>query len=81
MSIKLWTSGMSKAIPPQRTRWSAGGCSGRCVLRESGRLVVLDNASISRVDDPAAEDMDHRVTTLEEILASAPGPNIDGGST
>jgi hypothetical protein len=52
---------------------------GDAVLHESSRLVVLDNASISRVDDPAAEHMDHSFTTLEEILASAPGPNIDGG--
>ncbi len=52
---------------------------GEAVLHESGRLVVLDNASISRVDDPAAEHMDRSVTTLDEILASAPGPDIDGG--
>lgn len=52
---------------------------GDAVLHESGRLVVLDNASISRADDPAAEHMDRSVTTLDEILASAPGPDIDGG--
>ncbi len=52
---------------------------GDAVLNESGRLVVLDNASISRVGDPAAEHMDRNVTTLDEILASAPGPDIDGG--
>lgn len=52
---------------------------GDAVLHESGRLVVLDNASISRVDDPAAEHMDRSVTPLDEILAGAPGPDIDGG--
>lgn len=52
---------------------------GEAVLHESGRLVVLDNASISRVDDPAAGYMDRSVTILDEILASAPGPDIDGG--
>jgi hypothetical protein len=52
---------------------------GEAVLHESGRLVMLDNASISRVDDPAAEHMDRSVTTLDEMLASAPGPDIDGG--
>lgn len=52
---------------------------GDAELHESGRLVVLDNASISRVDDPAAEHLNRSVATLDEILAGAPGPDIDGG--
>jgi hypothetical protein len=52
---------------------------GEAVVLESGRLVVLDNASVSAVDDPATEHMGGSVTTLDEILASAPGPDIDGG--
>jgi hypothetical protein len=52
---------------------------GDAVLHESGRLIVLDNASIEPVDDPAAEHMDHSIATLDEILASARGPDIDGG--
>ncbi|OOK81947.1 hypothetical protein BZL30_1358 [Mycobacterium kansasii] len=42
---------------------------------------MLDNASISRVDDPAAEHMDRSVTTLDEILASAPDQTSTAGST
>jgi hypothetical protein len=52
---------------------------GEAVVLDSGRLVVLDNASVSPIDDPAAEHMGHSVTTLDEILAGAPGPDIDGG--
>jgi len=52
---------------------------GDAVLDESGRLIVLDNAGVLPVDDPAAEHMDHSIATLGEILASAPGPDIDGG--
>lgn len=52
---------------------------GESMLYESGRLAALDNVSISCVDDPGAEHMDRSVTSLDEILASAPGPDIDGG--
>jgi hypothetical protein len=52
---------------------------GEAVVLESGRLVVLDNASVSAVNDPAAEHIGGGVTTLDEILASAPGPDINGG--
>jgi hypothetical protein len=52
---------------------------GDAVMHGSGRLVVLDNASVSPVDDPAAEHVGASVTTIDEILASAPGPDIDGG--
>lgn len=45
----------------------------------SGRLVALDNASIEPLDDPASVLVGDTHTTIEEILASAPGPNPDGG--
>lgn len=52
---------------------------GKGVLLPSGRLVALDQAIIEGVDDPAAEHLDRRVPGLDEILASAPGPDADGG--
>jgi hypothetical protein len=53
--------------------------SGNGVLLPSGRLVALDKATIERVDDPAATHLDNEVIGLDEILSSAPGPDIDGG--
>ena len=53
--------------------------SGNGVLLPSGRLVALDKATIERVDDPAATHLDNEVIALDEILSSAPGPDIDGG--
>lgn len=52
---------------------------GNGILLPSGRLVALDKAIIERVDDPAAEHLDEAVIGLDEILASAPGPDVDGG--
>lgn len=52
---------------------------GDAVLDESGRLIVLDNAGVLPMDDPAAEHMDRSIATLDEISAGAPGPDIDGG--
>jgi len=53
--------------------------SGNGVLLPSGRLVALDKAIVERVDDPAATHLDNEVIGLDEILSSAPGPDIAGG--
>lgn len=52
---------------------------GAGVLPASGRLLALENAQVEHVDDPAAEYLGGRVVPLEEILASAPGPDPDSG--
>lgn len=52
---------------------------GTSALLPSGRLVALDKVTIERVDDPAAEHLDGTVLGLDEILASVPGPDPDGG--
>lgn len=52
---------------------------GTGILHASGRLIVLENAAVQQVDDPAADYLGGRVVPLEEILASAPGPDPDGG--
>lgn len=48
-------------------------------ILKSGRLVALDNASVALVDDPAREIANDRVLTIDEILASASGPDPDDG--
>lgn len=53
--------------------------TGLGVLAASGRLVALDDVSITSLDDPAAELEDVDVLNLDEILASAPGPDPNGG--
>ncbi len=53
--------------------------SGNGVLLPSGRLAALDRATIERVDDPAAAYLGNELIGLDEILSSAPGPDIDGG--
>jgi hypothetical protein len=53
--------------------------NGNGVLLPSGRLVALDKATIERADDPASAHLDNEVIGLDEILSSAPGPDIDGG--
>jgi|SRR5665811_511491 len=53
--------------------------SGNGLLLPSGRLVALDQATIERVDDPATAHIDNELIGLDEILASAPGPDADGG--
>jgi hypothetical protein len=45
----------------------------------SNRLVALDNVSITLVDDPAHGVTDEEILTLDQILDSAPGPNLSGG--
>lgn len=52
---------------------------GTGVLHASGRLLALDNAQVKHVDDPTAGYLGGQVVPLEEILASAPGPDPDGG--
>ena len=52
---------------------------GNAIVRPSGRLMALDGAIIERIDDPAAEHLHSRVISVDEILASAPGPDADGG--
>ncbi len=48
-------------------------------ILSSGRLVALDNVSITLVDDPARAMTDDEVFTLDQILDSAPGPSLSGG--
>jgi hypothetical protein len=45
----------------------------------SGRLVALDDARVLVLEDPAREFAGDTVPSLEELLASAPGPDPDGG--
>ncbi len=52
---------------------------GAGVLLSSGRLVALDNAVIELVTDPVASLPEPIGTDLQSILASAPGPDPDGG--
>jgi len=52
---------------------------GTGILHASGRLLALDSVQVEHVDDPAAEYLGSRVVPLAEILASAPGPDPDGG--
>ncbi len=52
---------------------------GTGILLSSGRLVALDNAVIEPVTDPASSLPEPIETDLQSILASAPGPNPDGG--
>ena len=49
------------------------------IQHASGRLVALQNARVLPADDPAADYVGRKVVTLEEILASAPGPDPSGG--
>lgn len=52
---------------------------GTGIVHTSGRLIVLENARVQQVVDPAADYLGRRVVPLDEILASAPGPDPDGG--
>lgn len=52
--------------------------AGTGVLNEFGRLIALGEAVVTAVRDPAAEFVGSKVIALEEILASAPGPDPDG---
>ena len=52
---------------------------GTGIQRASGRLVALQNVRVLPADDPRADYVGPKVVTLEEILASAPGPDPDGG--
>jgi hypothetical protein len=52
---------------------------GTGILHASGRMVALENARVFHADDPAADFIGKRVITRAEILASAPGPDLDGG--
>lgn len=45
----------------------------------AGRLVALDDVSISPVDDPARTFEGEVSQSLDELLASVPGPDPDGG--
>jgi hypothetical protein len=49
------------------------------ILHASGRLAALENARVFQAKDPAADYVGGRVVTREEILASAPGPDPNGG--
>jgi hypothetical protein len=58
-------------------RWVAAEGTG--VLNEFGRLIALGEAIVSSVVDPAEQFVATKVVSREEILASAPGPDPDGG--
>ena len=45
----------------------------------SGRVKILDAARVLETVDPAAEFLGDHNMSIEEILASAPGPDLDGG--
>ena len=57
--------------------WVAAEGTG--VLNEFGRLIALGEAIVSSVVDPAEQFVATKVVSREEILASAPGPDPDGG--
>lgn len=52
---------------------------GHGVKDRSGRVVALENATVFVIADPAADYLGRRVVSIDEILASAPRPDIDGG--
>lgn len=52
---------------------------GLATLSPSGRVVNLNDARVFETVDPAAEFLDRHVVPLEEILARAPGPDLDSG--
>lgn len=52
---------------------------GTGIQRASGRLVALQNVRVLPANDPAADYVGPKVVTLDEILASAPGPDPSGG--
>ncbi|OBF18533.1 hypothetical protein [Mycobacterium sp. ACS4331] len=58
-------------------RWVTA--EGDAVLARTGRVVALDHARVHETGDPAAEFLGSRVVSIEEILASAPGPDPTGG--
>ncbi len=45
----------------------------------AGRLTQLLDATIEAASDPLRGSGLHEVMSVEDILASAPGPDIDGG--
>lgn len=47
-------------------------------LNAAGRLVALTDVTVEHVDDPANGFRDDGVVDLETILASAPGPDVEG---
>lgn len=49
------------------------------VLHPSGQLIALDEVTIEQADDPAAPYLGNEVDSLDMILSSAPGPDINGG--
>ncbi len=57
-------------------QWVAA--TGRVTLSPAGGIVALEGAEIEPVDDPAAPYVNRKVSTLEVILASAPGPDPAG---
>jgi hypothetical protein len=52
---------------------------GRAVLHRDGRLVALNEVTVERATDPAAAYISRTVKSADEILASAPGPEFEGG--
>ena len=57
--------------------WVIAG--GEATRNSTGRIVTLTGVRVRQVDDPGAEFLRHRVVSIEEILASAPGPDAEGG--
>lgn len=52
---------------------------GQGIANASGRLVSLSDVSVEPVLDPATEYVNVDAPDLDEILASAPGPDFQGG--
>lgn len=52
---------------------------GSATSNSAGRVVALDNVRVHEVVDPAAPYVGPYVVSVEEILASAPGADMDGG--
>lgn len=53
--------------------------TGEGVFASDGRLVVLDNAVVEFLHDPAEDLVDRETMTIERLLATAPGPDPRGG--
>ena len=69
-----------------QNRLFAQGLVGQWVLAEGEQNVTsaggqrtLTGVRVYETVDPAAEFMDRRLVSLDEILASAPGPDPNGG--
>ncbi len=58
-------------------RWVVA--EGEATLNSTGKVVILNHARVHEVIDPGAPFVGRYVVSVDEILASAPGPDPEGG--